>query len=63
MEDVSVLNEMIFNVSTENELSSLAAANRSVAEYGIPGSYFSRVLPCHIPLSISSLILKWLNRL
>src|SRR5690606_3106385 len=32
-----------------DELSSLAAANRSVAEYDIPESYCSRVLPCHIP--------------
>lgn len=40
------------------ELSSLAAANRSMEEYGIPESYCSRVRPCHILLSIRWFIYK-----
>ncbi|HBR6268549.1 TPA: hypothetical protein L9085_005283, partial [Klebsiella pneumoniae] len=54
------------NISLElgwYELSSLAAANRSVAEYDIPKTNCSRALPCRIHLSIRLLTPKWLSRL
>lgn len=53
---------IIRKVEPGAEQGSLAAANQNVAEYDLPKSHCSRALPCHIPLSIRLLTLKWSNR-